>query len=201
MRMLPIALVCLTFACCATAAEKLLEDFDATWRAKRWTFWNGAEFPGAKGSFERSAQAAHSGKFGGKLSFDFTGGGTGGGPAHPCEKHGTAVAGCVAGRIDNSLGVVGIAPDCNVISARIGVNDTISCNNSWTGMFSWTVDALAWGATQGARISNNSNSYGSPSSAIHDMYVQTRQSGMVHFASAGNNFGAPLNYPASLKKN
>jgi hypothetical protein len=54
---------------------KLIEDFDTTWRDGVWQFSNGPEFPGAKGSFERSKRAAHAGTFGGKLTFDFTGGG------------------------------------------------------------------------------------------------------------------------------
>jgi len=40
-----------------------------------WTFSNGAEFPGARGSLERSERAAFSGRYGARLSFDFTGGG------------------------------------------------------------------------------------------------------------------------------
>src|SRR5208282_5802036 len=60
----------------ATATQvKLVEDFDATWHEGSWQFSNGAEFPGAKGSFERSKEAAQSGTFGGKLTFDFSGGG------------------------------------------------------------------------------------------------------------------------------
>ena len=56
-----------------TGAE--LEDFEGGYQPARWTFSNGAEFPGAKGSFERATEAAHEGQFGGKLTFDFTGGG------------------------------------------------------------------------------------------------------------------------------
>jgi hypothetical protein len=52
-----------------------LEDFEGGYQPARWTFSNGAEFPGAKGSFERAMEAAHEGQFGGKLTFDFTGGG------------------------------------------------------------------------------------------------------------------------------
>ena len=51
------------------------EDFDANWRAGRWTFTNGPEFPGARGSFERCAEAARQGQFGGCIDFDFSGGG------------------------------------------------------------------------------------------------------------------------------
>ncbi len=61
----------------ATAAEGgiALEDFEDGYQSSRWTFSNGPEFPGARGSFERATEAAHEGRFGGKLTFDFTGGG------------------------------------------------------------------------------------------------------------------------------
>ncbi len=39
-----------------------------------WGFSNGPEFPGAAGAFERSTEHAHTGRFSGKLSFDFKGG-------------------------------------------------------------------------------------------------------------------------------
>jgi hypothetical protein len=51
------------------------EDFEAKWRPERWSFSKGPEFPGAEGSLERSPQAAHTGQFGGRLAFDFHGGG------------------------------------------------------------------------------------------------------------------------------
>jgi len=51
------------------------EDFEGAWRPERWSFSNGPEFPGAAGSFERSPQAAHNGQYGGRLAFDFRGGG------------------------------------------------------------------------------------------------------------------------------
>src|SRR5450755_3059123 len=78
---LPLGLVSVSLipwlVCPAVAAEAgaELENFEGGYQPARWTFSNGAEFPGAKGSFDRSAEAAHEGQFGGKLSFDFTGGG------------------------------------------------------------------------------------------------------------------------------
>ena len=59
------------------AAEngRVLEDFESADGFGRWSFSNGAEFPGAKGRFSRAADAAHAGAFGGKLEFDFRGGG------------------------------------------------------------------------------------------------------------------------------
>ena len=58
-----------------TAGERLAEDFDATWQEGRWAFSNGPEFPGARGRFERSKEAAHGADWGGRLEFDFAGGG------------------------------------------------------------------------------------------------------------------------------
>jgi hypothetical protein len=52
-----------------------LEDFERELPPARWTFSNGPEFPGAKGSFVRTATAAHGEKLGGELKFDFSGGG------------------------------------------------------------------------------------------------------------------------------
>jgi hypothetical protein len=79
MKLAATCAILLAAACWAgplPAAEPVLtEDFDATWQEGRWGFSNGAEFPGAKGSLERSKDAAHSGEFGGRLAFDFTGGG------------------------------------------------------------------------------------------------------------------------------
>jgi len=59
----------------AAEAGAELEDFEGGYQPARWTFSNGAEFPGAKGSFQRATEAAHEGQFGGRLTFDFTGGG------------------------------------------------------------------------------------------------------------------------------
>src|SRR5262249_7412060 len=75
-----------------------------------------------------------------------------------------------------------------------------SCDNSWTTMSSWTVNALAWAQSIGARVSNNSNKYGSlvQSSAIAAEYLFTRGMGMVHFAAAGNDTNNAIVYPASL---
>lgn len=128
---------------------------------------------------------------------DFTGDDYDGGPGNECDNHGTTVAGCVTARINNTLGTVGIAPDCKIISARIGVA-TVPCNGTWSGNYSWTVDALAWAEVQGARVSNNSNSYGSTSSAVAAKYASTYANGMVHFASAGNDGVPTSGFPASL---
>jgi len=128
---------------------------------------------------------------------DFTGQGGGGGPVNGCDNHGTWVAGCVSAKINNSLGTVGIAPGCKVLSARPFISN-IPCNGSWSADYLWTVDALDWGEMQGARVSNNSNSYGGTSSAMDAKYLSTYNNGMVHFASAGNDNTSNIAYPAEI---
>jgi len=130
-------------------------------------------------------------------SNDLTGNGTLGGPGNNCDNHGTAVAGCIAARINNSLGVVGAAPGCRVASARCFVSNLV-CDGSWSGTASFTVNALTWAQSIGARVTNNSNGYGFTSASIDTAYSNTRNAGIIHFASAGNNGTGIIGYPASL---
>jgi len=127
---------------------------------------------------------------------DFTGQGFNGGPINACDNHGTPVAGCVSATIDNNLGTVGVAPGCVSASARTFISN-LSCDGSWTSQVSWTVNALAWAESNGARVTNNSNGYGFFSSAIEDQYDSTHHNGIVHFASAGNNSSSSITFPAS----
>ncbi len=119
-----------------------------------------------------------------------------GAPVNACDNHGTPVAGCVTAKIDNHLGTVGIAPNCVSVSARTFISRS-SCSGGWSSQSSWTVNALAWGQRNGIRITNNSNYYGSSSSAIDAQYAATRQAGMIHFAIAGNFSRNRVEYPGS----
>jgi subtilisin family serine protease len=123
--------------------------------------------------------------------------GVNGGPFNSCDNHGTAVAGCVSAVLNNSLGVVGSAPGCRVASARVMIATT-DCTGNWTSQASWTVDALTWAQTIGARVTNNSNGYGFTSSSIASKYASTQSAGIVHFASSMNSGVSVVGYPASL---
>lgn len=131
---------------------------------------------------------------------DFTtgvvGGVSGGGPSNSCDNHGTAVAGCITGIINNSIGTVGTAPNCKVISAKVGTAIT-PCNGSWQGQISWTVNAINWAIGNGVRVTNNSNDYGTASSAMSSAYTSARNAGVVNFASSGNSGDTAIGFPAS----
>jgi len=129
--------------------------------------------------------------------FDATGEGGGGGPVNECDNHGTEVAGCVSGLIDNGLGIVGVAPGVRVASARMIVT-SLACDLTSTIASSWVVEALAWAETTGARITNSSWYRNVQSAAIDQKYEDTRLNGMLHFGAAGNNASSTIVYPASL---
>lgn len=128
---------------------------------------------------------------------DFSGQGGAGAPVGDCDAHGTSVAGCIAGALDNGLGTAGIAPGARVRSLRALIA-LPGCDGTWTSQESWTVEALAAAAALGVRISCNPNSYGWSSAAIEQQYALTRAAGMLHLASAGNGGAAAVDWPASL---
>ena len=119
-----------------------------------------------------------------------------GGPVGTNDNHGTAVAGCISERMNNGLGTTGIAPGVRIASARFATNS--QPDGSFTTFDSWIVNALNWGLSIGARVSNNSNGTDVPSSAVESAYNSTRAGGMTHFASAGNNGTSSLTFPASI---
>jgi subtilisin family serine protease len=128
---------------------------------------------------------------------DFTGeGSVGGGPNNPCDNHGTCVASCVSGIINNGIGTVGSAPGCKVFSARIGSSST-PCSTSFSSSQSMVIAALAQARTIGAKVTNSSFSYGS-SATLTAAYSDARNmSGIINFAAAGNGGTSSISYPAS----
>lgn len=132
---------------------------------------------------------------------DVTSDGGNGGPVNSCDNHGTPVAGIVGSVMNNGLGTAGVAPDAWIASARtfISVVDPqLDCDEGWSTLSSWTVEALDWAQAMGVRVTNNSNFYNFQSSIIASKYQETRDAGMVHFASAGNSAIPHVEWPASL---
>ncbi len=119
-----------------------------------------------------------------------------GGPVNGFDNHGTLIAGTVSAHIGNGLGTTGIAPQCRSASARTFI--ATDEEGHWISQPSWTVNSLAWAESIGARVTNNSNAYGFTSSAIAQKYAQTRDAGMIHFASVHNDSAAQITYPSSL---
>lgn len=127
---------------------------------------------------------------------DFTGQGTaGGGPNNECDNHGTAVAGTISGIMNNSLHVVGVAPQSPVVSARVVVAN-VPCDGAGTGDTDDIVDALQWTQNRNYGITNSSLEF-SWDSAVNQKYVDTRNAGIIHFAATGNAGVGTISFPAS----
>jgi subtilisin family serine protease len=131
---------------------------------------------------------------------DFTTGATDGTPIgeplNSLDNHGTPVAGCISGRINNSLGGAGVAPGCPSVSARIF--NTYNASGYWTADMSWSVNALNWGLANGILITNNSSQYGTYSTqSVSAAYAATRAAGAIHFSIAGNFGSLTMLFPAN----
>lgn len=127
---------------------------------------------------------------------NFATGGGDGGPDNGFDNHGTAVAGCIGASINNSLGVVGIAPGCSIASARIAA--TNPDGHSLTTQDTWVANALAWATnTLHASVTNMSIDWGAYSATIDSAYNAARNAGIVNFAAAGNSSLPLLAFPAS----
>lgn len=130
---------------------------------------------------------------------DFTDDGGDGGPVNECDNHGTQVAGCSSAIIDNGIGVVGVAPTVNLVSARVRKTAiTVPCGLNTSGTTSWIVDAILWAFDQDIEVTNLSICFQSEVPAITDVYQTTRRLGMVHFAGAGNDGVSDICYPAKI---
>ncbi len=114
--------------------------------------------------------------------------------------HGTHVAGTIAARADNGAGVVGIAPDAELIIARSGSAGTHTAYS--------VVEAMDFAVAQGARVMNMSLGVGLPtpdSDSLTQYFFRTAvdaavRAGVVVVASAGNDQqrGSPYGVPALL---
>lgn len=129
------------------------------------------------------------------LGFDATGQGGAGWPVHPCDDHGTAIAGVIAAIAGNGLGTAGVAPNVTFASARISTVNA-SCSG-WTIQGSWVAAAMEFGLSIGMRITNTSYTFPA-SSLIDDAYANADALGVLHIVAAGNGSSSQLAYPAKL---
>jgi len=94
--------------------------------------------------------------------------------------HGTHVAGTAAA-IDNSIGVVGVAPGARIWSIKV-------LNSSGSGFWSWIIAGLDFAAAHAGEIEVINLSLGGSGylQAVHDAIRNTVASGIVTVVAAGN---------------
>ena len=107
--------------------------------------------------------------------------------------HGTAVAGIIGATKDNSLGVAGVAPNCNLMSASVEFSSNQTAQQ--------LANSINWAWQNGADVINNSWGGGTPSNLINDAISNALNYGRnglgtVVVFSAGND-NRDVAYPAN----
>ena len=112
------------------------------------------------------------------------------------QGHGTHTAGIIAAR-RNSLGVVGVAPECRLLVGKVLGDDG-------SGQGNWIAASIDWACEQGADIISMSLGSPSPDPTIHAAIQRAAAKGKFVIAAAGNDGGTPgvdrVNFPGRFKE-
>lgn len=102
--------------------------------------------------------------------------------------HGTAVAGIIAARGNDGIGVAGVAMETTILPVKVGSADGSPISAIVTGIY-WAID-------NGADIINLSLSSEFPSEALHEAVLYAYEQGVPVITAAGNGPNA-IAYPAA----
>ncbi len=103
--------------------------------------------------------------------------------------HGSHVAGIVSA-LNNSIGVVGVAHKAKLYAVKV-------LNASGSGYLSDVVEGLDWCIKNQMQVINMSIGTSTDVQSFHDAVRAVNSAGIVQVASAGNNYGGPVVYPAA----
>ncbi len=131
--------------------------------------------------------------------YNFTGTGNDGDHEDVCDGHGTCVASCVSGILNNGIGAVGIAPSSRTVGMKIfnSISFFGFCLGFLESQDSWTIAGLNQAQAIGAKVTNSSWGGGAASSAVNAAFDSTRAAGLLHVAAAGNDGSTNISWPAS----
>ena len=101
--------------------------------------------------------------------------------ANPEDKygHGTHVAGIVAAKADNKIGVAGVCPECSILDVKV-------LNDSGSGSSSVIANGISWAADNGAKVINMSLGQRVSSRTLEAAVNYAWNKGVVIVAAAGN---------------
>ena len=107
---------------------------------------------------------------------DFTGSRSG---AADVQGHGTHCSGIIASRSDDTTGLVGVAPECRLLHAKV-------LGDSGSGADIWIAGGIDWSVSRGARVISLSLGSSGRSPTIEAACQRAIQAGVIVVAAAGN---------------
>jgi subtilisin family serine protease len=110
--------------------------------------------------------------------------------AEDFEGHGTHTSGTIAAA-DNDIGVVGVAPEANLLIAKV-------MDNSGNGQVSWLISGIEWAVNNNAKVISMSLGSDSNSAALKTACNNAFAAGTLLVASAGNDNTSTPSYPAAF---
>jgi thermitase len=106
--------------------------------------------------------------------------------------HGCAVAGVIAANPNNGVGIIGVAPNAQIMPLRV-------LNAQGVGTYSDVAAAIVYAADNGAEIVNLSLGGSSPSGILEDAVNYATSRGVMVIAAAGNTGQEGVLYPAAYE--
>jgi len=103
--------------------------------------------------------------------------------------HGTHVTGILSARLNNNIGVAGMAQDTSILPLKV-------LNHSGTGSYANISAAIQYATDSGASIISLSLGGESPSAVLQQAVTNAHDAGVVMVASAGNQGRSGVYYPA-----
>jgi len=104
--------------------------------------------------------------------------------------HGTHVGGIVAAITNNSIGVAGGCPNCQLMNGKV-------LNDSGSGAYSWVANGIIWAANNNAKVINMSLGGSVKSFTLENAVNYAWSKGVVVVAAAGNSANPSKTYPAA----
>lgn len=104
--------------------------------------------------------------------------------------HGTHVAGIAAADTNNSVGIAGVAWNCQILPIKV-------TDATGDGYYSWIIDGITWATDHGADVINISLGGDVDDPFLEDACKYAHDKGVVVVAAAGNNGIAAVSYPAA----
>lgn len=105
--------------------------------------------------------------------------------------HGTHISGIIAAQINNSIGTVGVCPQCGLIAVKV-----LNADNY--GTWSTVAKGIVYAVDNGADIINLSLGSDTSSNAIKNAIIYAQQNDVLIIAASGNEHSDADFYPAAF---